>query len=195
MSTAELQTEAASRHEPFSDEWIEERLFQEEGKVRMYLKFCGVRARDLDDVLQEVLMTAWVNIDSLKDPQAFSAWIQVIAKRKAMRHRDNVLLYWIRNYPLSFLEEDLEESGSAVPEELIYREMKKFTDTELYDLVMELGYPAANILILHYVYEEQFEEIARTLKMPVGTVRSHASRGRKKLKKRIEERGNCADEA
>ena len=96
--------------------------------------------------------------------------------------------YWKRNYPLSWLEEEREEAGLPVPEELIYETMEEFSETELYQLVLELGNPASNILILHYVYRETYEEIGNTLHINPATVRSIASRSREKLKKRILER-------
>ena len=94
--------------------------------------------------------------------------------------------YWQRNYPLSYYEEECQKTGLPLPDELVYREVENFKETDLYDLVMELGTLASSILILHYVYKEKFEEIARTLGMSSGTVRSIASRSRKKLKEKIE---------
>ena len=70
-------------------------------------------------------------------------------------------------------------------ERLVYEEMKRFEDTELYEMVMGLGFPANTILQLHYQYEEPFEEIARMLHMKPGTVRSIACRSREKRKEMI----------
>lgn len=170
-----------------------DRLRRQEPSLRMYLKFCGVPLQEIDEVLQDVFLTAWQRAETLRDPECLESWLRTIAKRKASGHLRKMSRYWKRNYPLSCYEEAREDAGLPVPDELVYREMEKFSDTELYDLVIELGDPASNILLLHYVFRETFEEIAQALHMPVGTVRSIACRSREKLKKMILER-RAADE-
>lgn len=165
-----------------------ERLYQQEYPLRIYLRFCGVPLEEIDEVLQNVLIAAWRKAKTLRDPQCLEPWLRTIARRKAAGHLRQMKRHWKRNYPLSSYEEAREEAGLPVPDELVYREMEAFSETELYDLVMELGDPAANILMLHYVFRETFEEIAQTLHMPAGTVRSIACRSREKLKKKILER-------
>ena len=164
------------------------RLYLQEPVLRSYLMFCGVKSDDVDEVLQDVMVTAWRKYGSLREPDLFPAWIKRIAQRKASKYVRKMEGYWRRNYPLSNLEAEREAAGLPVPEELIYRELEKFTESELYQLVQNLGDPAANILILHYVYRETYDEIAHTLHMKPATVRSIASRSREKLKKRIQER-------
>lgn len=171
-------------------ETLSAQLYAQELPLRRYLVFCGVEKQDVDEVLQEVLLTAWRKYGTLRSTESFPAWVKQIARRKASKYMKKMERYWKQNYPLSSLEEAWEEAGQPVPEDLIYREMEQFTDTELYHLVTELGNPAANILILHYVYRETFDEIAGTLHMNPSTVRSIASRSREKLKKRILERSD-----
>ncbi|MBR4410656.1 MAG: RNA polymerase sigma factor [Firmicutes bacterium] len=168
-----------------------DRLYQQEGSLRVYLRFCGVPQQEIDEVLQDVLLTAWRRSETLKDPECLESWLRTIARRKASGHLRKMKSYWKRNWPFSSYEESREEAGLPVPDELVYREMESFSETELYDLVMDLGEPPASILILHYVFRETYEEIAQMLHIPVGTARSIASRSREKLKKKILERRAC----
>ena len=168
-----------------------DRLYQQEGSLRVYLRFCGVPQQEIDEVLQDVLLTAWRRSETLKDPECLESWLRTIARRKASGHLRKMKSYWKRNWPFSSYEESREEAGLPVPDELVYREMESFSETELYDLVMDLGEPPASILILHYVFRETYEEIAQMLHIPVGTVRSIASRSREKLKKKLLERRVC----
>ena len=57
-------------------------------------------------------------------------------------------------------------------------------------MVMSLGYPASNIIMLVHVYKEPFEDICATLGLNENTARSIASRSRSKLRKLMEERRN-----
>ena len=170
-----------------------DRLHQQEGPLRVYLRFCGVPQQEIDEVLQDVLLTAWRRSETLQNPECLEPWLRTIARRKASGHLRKMKSYWKQNWPFSLYEEAREEAGLPVPDEMVYREMESFSETELYGLVIELGEPPASILLLHYVFRETYEEIAQTLHMPVGTVRSIASRSREKLKKKILER-RAADE-
>ncbi len=164
-------------------------LYEEEPGLRQYLFHCGIRAEDMNEILQDILITAWRKADTLQDKASFQPWIRKIAQRKAIRYRKVKERYWMYNYPLSHYEEYREETGQPVPEGLIHEDPENFHHTDVYQLVMSLGSPASNILILHYVYREQFDEIAATLHLKESTVRSIASRSRTKLRKIMEERG------
>ena len=42
-----------------SRDTLTELLYQQEEPIRIYLQFCGVETQEIDEVLQEVLLTAW----------------------------------------------------------------------------------------------------------------------------------------
>jgi RNA polymerase sigma-70 factor (ECF subfamily) len=44
-------------------------------------------AADADDVTQNVFITAWKRLDSLRDPAAFAGWIARVARNAAEDHR------------------------------------------------------------------------------------------------------------
>ncbi|HUJ15691.1 MAG TPA: sigma-70 family RNA polymerase sigma factor [Thermoanaerobaculia bacterium] len=44
-------------------------------------------AADADDVTQNVFLTAWKKLDSLRDPAAFAGWLARIARNAAEDHR------------------------------------------------------------------------------------------------------------
>lgn len=164
-------------------------LYEEEPALRQYLFHCGIHPDDMNEVLQDIMITAWRKADTLKDRSSFGAWLRKITQRKAIRYHKNKERYWRMNFPLSHYEEDRQEAGAPVPEGLIYMDPEDFSQSDIYQMVMELGSPASNIMILHYVYREQFDEIAVTLGMNENTIRSIASRSRTKLRKIMEERG------
>ena len=166
-----------------------DRLYEEEPWLRQYLYYCGIRTEDMDEVLQDIMVTAWRKYHTLQDQSSFKPWLRTMAQRKAIRYHKIRERRWTFHYSLSQLEEEREETGQVIPDGLIHNDPENFCHTEVYQLVMELGCPASNILILHHVYGEQFDEIASTLHMNENTVRSIASRSRTKLRKRFEERG------
>lgn len=42
-----------------------------------------VAALDVDDLVQEVFLTAWKGLDGLRDPAAFGGWLSTIARHRA----------------------------------------------------------------------------------------------------------------
>lgn len=177
------------KNDLFTENELLDLLYKEEPHLRQYLSHYGIAAEDLDEVMQDVLLTAWRKAGTLREPTSLRPWINKIAQRKAYRYHKHRKLYWEKNYPLSHYEEDLAENGRPLAEGLTHQDPESFAQSEVYEIVMSLGSPASNIIILHYVYKEQFNEIAATLNINENTVRSIASRSRKKLRETMEERG------
>ncbi len=173
----------------FTDDELLDLMYEEDPGLRQYLYHCGITSEDMDEIVQDILITVWRKADSLRDRSSFRPWLRKIAQRKAIRYHKYKERNWKFNFPLSQYEEEREETGGPVPEDLIYEDPDNFHHSEVYQLVMNLGSPASNILILHHVYQERFDEIAATLHMNENTVRSIASRNRDKLRKIMEERG------
>ena len=52
--------------------------------------------------------------------------------------------------------------------------------------LQELSPVERTVLVLYHQEERSYEQIAQALKLPIGTVRTHLHRGRKKLREGIE---------
>ena len=150
----------------------------------MFLKTFHIQESDAEEILQETLITIWSRYDTLCNPSKVKSWSRTILKNKICKYFRRRKTEYARCVTFTQYEEERPES-EPISERLVYEEMKRFEDTELYEMVMRLGFPANTILQLHYQYEESFEEIARMLHMKPGTVRSIACRSREKLKEMI----------
>jgi RNA polymerase sigma-70 factor (ECF subfamily) len=61
--------------------------------------------------------------------------------------------------------------------------------------LQELSDVERTVLVLYHQEERSYEQIASALNMPIGTIRTHLHRGRKKLRERLqasEGRATCA---
>ena len=63
------------------------------------------------------------------------------------------------------------------------------SNNELYELILKLPPRYKEVILLFYYEDLTYEEIAQILNIPKGTVQSRLTRGRGKLKKMMEERG------
>ena len=164
-------------------------LIRQYEAIRKYLEVFDIRDDEREEILQETVITVWRKIDDLRDLSKIDQWARSIARnnlKKLYKKRKRDL--W-RNLPFSQYENIDEEDASSLPGELVYHQMESFSDSEIYELVMQLGEPSSTILTLHYAYKESFAEIADTLKMKPSTVRSIAMRSRAKLERKIKEGG------
>ena len=162
----------------------EEILLDQMKAGRAFLKAFPIQESDAEEILQETLITIWRRYDTLRSPSRVKAWGKTILRNTIRKYFRRQKTEYARCVTFTQYEAD-PNKREPISERLVYEEMKRFEDTELYEMVMGLGFPANTILQLHYQYEEPFEEIARMLHMKPGTVRSIACRSREKLKEMI----------
>jgi RNA polymerase sigma-70 factor, ECF subfamily len=135
-------------------------------------------AESTEDVLQDVWLDVFRGLPQLTEPGAFAAWLYRVARDRAFR-----LLrrrHQFRPAPLP-------------PEELA--EPEKETDFSPEDAghihvaLDELSPEHREVLVLRFLEEMAYEDIARVTGCPVGTVRSRLHHAKRALR-RILERGN-----
>ena len=73
---------------PADDRFLE-LLQEQEPRLRQYLYYCGIETGDMDEVLQDILITAWRKSGDLQDLNSLGAWLKTMAQRKAIRYRRN----------------------------------------------------------------------------------------------------------
>src|SRR5436309_9028520 len=62
------------------------RLYAEYSRMVHAILLGRVPRRDVDDLVQEVFLTAYTRIRELRDPAAFGGWIAAIARNRATDH-------------------------------------------------------------------------------------------------------------
>ena len=72
------------------------RVYAAYGRMVRAVLLGRVPRRDVDDLLQDVFVTAYLRIAELREPAAFGGWIATIARNRATDHlrrsRDHVLI-------------------------------------------------------------------------------------------------------
>ena len=123
-----------------------------------------------DDVLQEALMDIYKRWDKIKSHENLDAYaVRVLVSKHADMRRK-----WLRKrseqeVELAYAENliALSDEGNAVAEKLLVQSALKSLST------MQRA-----VLVLHYQYDLQLNEIAKALEIPPGTAASHLARGR-----------------
>lgn len=145
--------------------------------LRYGSKFISNR-QDIEDIVQDVFVSAYQNIQSFDASQRFSPWIYRIAHNKfvdAIKEKSRTPLVFF-DFDTLFSHHVYDESSETDREQT---EMRKMIDKGLEKIPIKYR----EILILHYLEELKYKEIAEVLHVPTGTVGIRLKRAKEALKK------------
>jgi RNA polymerase sigma-70 factor (ECF subfamily) len=143
---------------------------------RLSLAILGDEA-DARDATQDTLVAAWRRIATVRDVDRFDAWlgrIAVNAARMTLRRRGRRLIREIPSSDLAFRADP--GTGEAVGHA---------DGPRLADALDRLSFDQRAILALHHLEGRGLDEIAVSLAIPVGTVKSRLFTARRALEKAL----------
>ena len=155
-----------------------------EAKILRYgYKFLSQR-QDIEDLVQEVFIKAYTNIQSFDVNRKFSSWLYRIAHNtfvNALKKKDK--------QPLLFFDPDTlfphPIAKEKTDQDINIREMKEMLEYCLNNLSGKYREP----LILYYLEELSYQEISDIMRIPVSTVGVRIKRGKEQIKKLCKEKG------
>ena len=155
-----------------------------EPKMTRYAKRFFFDGDEGKDLVQEVFIKAYVNIQSFDASRRFSPWIYRIAHnefvnniKKRQKERENVSIFdFDVLFPHLVAKETADDGFNKA-------EVKKMLDHSLNQLNAKYREP----LVLYYFEDMDYREIADILHIPISTVGVRLQRGRAMLKKIVKE--------
>lgn len=169
-------------------EAFEQLILQYEKRIYNYCYRMTNSQEDAEDLAQEIFIKVYKNLKSFKGNSKFSTWIYRIAYNTCIdkyRKKEVATVSLTLNSDEEEKEIDL-PSNDPLPEERI-------VSREEYDVVCEciseLKPEYKNAVILRDIQNYTYDEIAEILNIPLGTVKSHISRGRASLRDALIARG------
>lgn len=146
--------------------------------VGRYILSLMSHSADAPDVLQEVLLKIVRKIGTLRDPMLFRPWVFRIASRESFARlraekewRDLV---------------DPAADAAALPDRPVEEPIADSIDIP--QLIARLSLASRAVIALHYVEGLTHREIATTLGVSIGTVKSRLAYGLTQLRKAVVER-------
>lgn len=142
--------------------------------------------QDAEDILQESYIKALDKINSLDKPESFSSWLNQIVANKS---KD-----FLKNKKPMLFEEEEHEVFEVIPDENTdFRPEESLDQDELQravrEVLDELSEEKRACVLMMYYEEMSIGEIAQTLEIPEGTVKTRLFSARKDLKNKFEKRG------
>ncbi|HNX10587.1 MAG TPA: sigma-70 family RNA polymerase sigma factor [bacterium] len=127
---------------------------------------------DLDDILQQVFIKIYYNLNGFDSSLKFSSWAYRIAHNEAMN-------YFRKN---KVKTEDLDKAVLADDLSDLEADMDRHLESETVKLVLaELDHKYREVLSLKYFAEKNYQEISDILAKPMGTVATLVNRAKKQF--------------
>ena len=128
---------------------------------------------EAQDLTQEVFLKAWEKLTTLREPERFAPWLRQIARTVTL---DSIR----RRTPIAEARDDV--AAEDEPERDVSLEQ---TAQAINGAIAGLSPPQRSAIVLFHLRGLNYAEIAGALDEPIGTIRSHLSRGRRKLKEAL----------
>jgi RNA polymerase sigma-70 factor (ECF subfamily) len=146
-------------------------------------KYTGNRY-DAEDLVQETLYTGYNKFEQLRDMRKFKSWMFTILRNHFLKsQRKNTPLRTDEfedeiDYLSQIESVSLRQDGASV-----YERKEEAENIQL--ILDKLPEKYKTVLILYYMEDSSYQEIAEMLGVPIGTVMSRLSRARQTMKKAL----------
>jgi RNA polymerase sigma-70 factor (ECF subfamily) len=133
-----------------------------------------------EDILQEVFITVYQQLPAYRSGSNFSTWIYKITKNKII---DSYRRRVARICPVDLSESTLESFASL--EDIPKKTDQLLLNEYIQHILNDIDPLQREVLKAFFFGHYSYEEISKTLGIPTGTVGTHISRGKEKIKKRL----------
>ncbi len=144
-------------------------------QLAYYLRKLLGGGRSVEDILQEVWLDVFRHVPRLRQPEAFSAWLYRIARDRAYRE-----LRKKRPKPVSLGEHEPADDASENGHEFTAEDA-----AGIHAALDELPAEQREVLMLRFLEELSYEEIAQIVGCQLGTVRSRLHNGKRALRRAL----------
>lgn len=157
-----------------------------EDKLKRYIiHLTQCTPQESEDVLQEVFIKTYVNLNDYDEAFSFSSWIYRIAHNEAISkvRRDKVRPKIIDLRDTEFDDDFIEllPDDTDLPREMDRRELFKKICREIYNLPVKYR----DVMVLRYLEDKTYQEISDILKQSMNTISVRINRARQMIRKQI----------
>ncbi len=163
-------------------------ILRYEDKLLRYIRRISSSSReDAEDILQEVFISVYKNLNDFDNKLKFSSWIYRIAHNQTISH-------WrkIQSRPKT-ISGDNEDNNLfdfiAGDDDILKSLERKCSAEQIREIIFSLDDKYRDVLVLKFLEDKDYKEISDILKKPMGTVATLINRAKKKLLKSLKSRG------
>lgn len=143
-----------------------------EQMYKMAFRYVSNR-EDALDIVQETAYKAYLAIPNLKKDHYFSTWLMRILIHTAFE---------------CLRKKRPQVDIDSINERVFVEEIDRIEHLQLMEALQELRSDYRDVLVLFYLHDLPVKQVAKVMRLPVGTVKTHLRRGKEELKKNFERR-------
>lgn len=155
-----------------------------ETKIARYIKMLGKLSKeDIEDLLQDVFIKVYKNLNNFNTDLKFSSWIYRIAHNETINK-------FKKNHSIDFDFDDIDyffkkisECIDCNTENIEINLDKKILKEKINKVFTKMDLKYKEILILKFIEDKDYKEISDILKKPTNTVGTLINRAKKQFKK------------
>ncbi len=151
--------------------------------LRYIMRIAKINSEDAKDILQEVFIKTYTNLNDFDTSLKFSSWIYRIAHNEAINFlRRNKNKPPVFNLEIDNISTEVVRADLKISEQI---EQKYFLETLQKTINNIDNRDYRNVLILRYIEDRGYQEISDILKKPMGTVATLLNRAKKQLRNEL----------
>ncbi len=153
-------------------------------KINRYIcRISNISPDDVDDLTQDVFLSAYENLNSFDTNLSFSAWIYRIAHNRTVN-------FWKKHERESHninLEDNLFIVDSVFHENSVETDIEKIDNRELIEKILKrISVKYKEVLVLKFLENKDYREMSDILEKPMGSIATLVNRAKKQFKKELE---------
>lgn len=147
------------------------------------------KKEDVEDLTQEAFIKAFNSLKNFDKQFSFSTWLFKIATNNAIDYlRKKKLSTFSIDKQIESDDSDysfeIPDSENKPDKHIMDKEMRKILD----EAIESLPPKYKQVIVMRHKGELEYEEIAKELKLPLGTVKAHIFRGRELMNKYLKDK-------
>lgn len=150
--------------------------------LRYVLRISNLNAEDAEDVLQEVFIKVYQNLNNFDRKLKFSSWVYRITHNEVI---SNFRKRKIRPQTLSTEFDEAIINNIATDFDIKNELDNKYLQGNINKVLSRIDYKYSQILILKYLENKSYQEISDILRRPGGTIASLLHRAKKQFAREL----------
>lgn len=154
-----------------------------EDKITRYIKRLGnLSAEDIEDLLQDIFMKVYKNLNNFNPELKFSSWIYRIAHNETInkfKRNHNVNLDFD---DIDFFVNKMSDCIDCHKESIEDNLDNKISRTKINEVLSKMDVKYKEVLMLKFIEDKDYNEISDIIKKPINTVGTLINRAKKQFK-------------
>ncbi len=145
-------------------------------------RLTNIRDEDAEDLLQDVFLKVYLNLNSFNRQMKFSSWIYAVARNRVISHYRKTS---VRPEGHADVFDDQLANQLVASFDLVYNHDQKHLQEIVNKALYRLKSKYRDVILLKYIEEKSYQEISDIIRKPLGTVGSMLNRAKDELRKNL----------